>query len=221
MFGSVGTQSQTAQAGSILSNGLVGHWTYDEGSGMTTADSSGNGNMGTRINNPTWTAGYVGSGARYFDGVDDYVDVPNTVLNPSEGTVVLWMKTPSHFTGDLGTRLAFGNAQTSGGNRVYLGYTSTGKLVAALDELGNILGSQLAKDTWYHVALVWRTNGTGELFLNSVSDAVASSLTFVSSIQYKVSIGSYSEGYDSRYQGTLDDVRVYDRALSVSEVWDL
>src|SRR3989344_8923137 len=41
-------------------NGLVGYWTFDETSGTTASDSSGNGNTGTLTNGPTWTQGKIG-----------------------------------------------------------------------------------------------------------------------------------------------------------------
>jgi len=45
---------------SAQSAGPVAHWKFDEGSGTTAADSSGNGNTGTLLNSPTWTTGRVG-----------------------------------------------------------------------------------------------------------------------------------------------------------------
>src|SRR3990170_7060226 len=54
-------------------NGLVGYWAFDEGSGTTAGDSSGNGNNGTLTNGPTWVAGKAGNGAVTLDGVDDRV----------------------------------------------------------------------------------------------------------------------------------------------------
>src|SRR3989338_5884576 len=64
-------------------NGLVGYWAFDEGSGTTAGDSSGNGNNGTLVNGPTWTAGKVGSQAISFDGSNDYF------------AVSLWMNGPA------------------------------------------------------------------------------------------------------------------------------
>jgi len=57
--------------------GLVAYWKFDEGNGTTASDSSGNGNTGTLINGPLWTAGKVGN-ALYFDGIDDIVTVANS-----------------------------------------------------------------------------------------------------------------------------------------------
>ena len=45
---------------------LVAHWTFDDGSGATATDASGNGHDGTLINGPLWAAGQVGSNALDF-----------------------------------------------------------------------------------------------------------------------------------------------------------
>lgn len=68
------------------------YWKFDEGSGKSAADSSGNGNDGTLANNPTWTTGQVGS-ALSFDGVDDSVTVSSSnSLKIQEHTVSFWIK---------------------------------------------------------------------------------------------------------------------------------
>src|SRR3990167_3059837 len=69
-----------AQAAAPTS-GLVGYWNFNEVSGTTAADSSGNGNNGTltpTAGGPTWTTGRIGNGALAFDGVDDQVNIPDS-----------------------------------------------------------------------------------------------------------------------------------------------
>lgn len=58
-------------------NGLVGYWNFDEGSGIIAHDISGNGNNGT-ITGAAWTVGKVGSGALQFDGNNNVVTVPSS-----------------------------------------------------------------------------------------------------------------------------------------------
>ncbi|MGC9046550.1 MAG: LamG-like jellyroll fold domain-containing protein, partial [Minisyncoccia bacterium] len=76
-----------------LDKGLVGYWSFDEGTGTIAYDSSGNSNNGTLINGPTWTTGKVG-GALSFDGVDDYVEVPDSdsISITGDMTIVAWIK---------------------------------------------------------------------------------------------------------------------------------
>ena len=70
----------------------VGHWSFDDGVGVTATDLSGNGNTGVLVNEPTWTTGRLGS-ALSFDGVNDYVEVAHSdSLNlRTELTVSTWV----------------------------------------------------------------------------------------------------------------------------------
>src|SRR3990167_10785875 len=74
-------------------NGLIGYWAFEEQSGTTAGDSSGNGNTGTLTNGPTWTTGKVGSGALSFDGVNDGVNLgtPNSLNITGAVTVSAWI----------------------------------------------------------------------------------------------------------------------------------
>jgi len=62
----------------IPTDGLVGFWKFDENTGTNVSDSSGNGNHGTASGGMTWTDGKYNT-AGSFDGVDDYVTIPNNV----------------------------------------------------------------------------------------------------------------------------------------------
>ena len=55
----------------IVPDGLVAYWTFDEGSGTTAADSSGNGNTAILENGTAWSTGIIGAGSVRMDGVDD------------------------------------------------------------------------------------------------------------------------------------------------------
>ncbi|MEE9533653.1 MAG: IPT/TIG domain-containing protein, partial [Acidimicrobiia bacterium] len=93
------TQSDTLTNGYAYTiAGLIAHWTFDDGSGQTALDVSGNGNDGTLgsdtgadANDPAWTCNTLG-----FNGTPDYVEVPhaaNYLLD--DATVAFWFKTPN------------------------------------------------------------------------------------------------------------------------------
>ena len=69
----------------------VAHWKFDEGSGDTVYDSSGNNNNGTLENGPQWVDG-ISSGALEFDGNDDYIVTNNGIGTISEKTLSAWVK---------------------------------------------------------------------------------------------------------------------------------
>jgi len=83
---------------------IVGRWQFDEGSGITAADSSGNSNDGTLNGNPQWVAGKIG-GALDFNGSADFVNVPDdSSLDFLDGstptfTVEFWFTTTGVGTG--------------------------------------------------------------------------------------------------------------------------
>jgi hypothetical protein len=83
-----------APAGDTTSN-LVGWWKLDEGSGISTADSSGDGNTGTLQNSPAWTAGISGN-ALAFSGSNQYVSLTDSANLRLGGTNILtlaaWVK---------------------------------------------------------------------------------------------------------------------------------
>ncbi|MDT8301292.1 MAG: hypothetical protein RQ760_07385, partial [Sedimentisphaerales bacterium] len=71
---------------------LVGWWRFDEGSGTTAVDSSGNGNDGIFNGDPQWVMGYFG-GALEFDGVDDWLDCgSDPSLDLTTWTITFWLK---------------------------------------------------------------------------------------------------------------------------------
>src|SRR4030095_370808 len=88
-----------ANADAVSVPGLVAHWKFDEGTGTTTSDSSGNGNTGTLVNGPLWTAGRVGNGL-YFDGIAANVTVMDSASLDlsSSSTVLAWLNPVVTFT---------------------------------------------------------------------------------------------------------------------------
>ncbi|MBU3957500.1 MAG: hypothetical protein KKB25_00310, partial [Nanoarchaeota archaeon] len=91
-------------------DGLVGSWSFNEGGGTIANDGSGNGNVGTLTNGPTWTAGKFG-GALQFDGVNDYVGNFPKSISASSFTVEFWEKSttgyPTFMDGEYNFNTAF------------------------------------------------------------------------------------------------------------------
>ncbi|MBI2116975.1 MAG: hypothetical protein HYT85_18110 [candidate division NC10 bacterium] len=152
--------------------GLAAYWAFEEGTGTTAADSSGNGNTGTLVNGPAWTAGRIGQGLA-FDGLTNYVTVPSTAaLNAYPLTVAVWMKTDST-TGVRGVV----NKYLAGSYNGYQVFLNNGNLCAwYLRDAANYVydGSgcpfNLAGYTdnqWHHVVYVVDASG-GRLYVDGV-----------------------------------------------------
>jgi chitodextrinase len=197
--------------------GLVGYWNFDEGSGATAADSSGNGNNGTLMNGPTWTVGKVGSGALSFDGVDDYVSISTGLPALTEQTFSVWIN-PRSAGGS-----SVGNIINKGPNNAQLRmFFSTGvQFLADCDgtDVSSVKANLLAVNAWNYVAVTWNgqcgTNASVTWFINGNG----SSITNLGSGS-KVTGGS-ALAIGSSFDGRIDEARVYNRILSNQEMLDI
>ncbi len=208
--------------------GPVAHWQLDEGSGTIAADSSGNGLDGMLVGDPLWVAGIIG-GALEFDGVDDYVNIdgwkgicidpadPNS-LQPAF-SISCWFKT----TGN-GELVTWGT--DSGGQR--LSYRINNGRIRTEHGSGNLQGDITCNDdAWHHFALTVMEGAailTPEtlIWLDGAVDVRASTDgdtdTYNLTPGDDVSIGRRSVRDDRYFPGTIDDVRIYDYALSEAEI---
>ncbi|GMU73881.1 MAG: hypothetical protein AMXMBFR44_0800 [Candidatus Campbellbacteria bacterium] len=234
--------SKTISVGSIgatADSGLVGHWTFD-GKHMTpnVRDTSGQANHGALANfSATTTAiGRIGQ-ALEFDGLDDVVAIThNSVLNPSGSyTVAAWVypqTLPTVSNGQWIGIVAKGNTgETSASNHPYvIAYhpVGGGSPVGFGVGLENSSGSNcnaFSSDAepagaWYHV--VSRFNDSSnvlEVFVNGVSQGSdACSLSPNTGNSRPVWIGDDEHTSGLRFDGVIDDVRIYNRALVDDEI---
>ncbi|MFC7133590.1 MULTISPECIES: LamG domain-containing protein [Salinibaculum] len=205
-----------------LSTDLVGYWPLDTVWDGTAEDLSGSGNDGTIIGDISSVSGQVAN-AGSFDGDGDYIEIGP---GPSVGnafTLATWLQGSgfSHTQYPLAV-----SKWQAGQNRDYLiGYNGPeGKLYAQFNEepTGNkntMFGPAPTTGTWYHCVLTYDgTSGTGKFYVNG-SEVDSSSGPFNETSSNLV-IGS-KDGGGNVWDGLIDDVRVYARALSDAEVTKL
>ena len=195
--------------------GLVGYWPLDESSGPA-YDHSGRGNTGSLVGSPSRTTGVFGNGL-LLNGSSQYVNAGNGAsLNLTKGTVSVWIKGPSCSGGDGGFCgiVVKQNAYSVMLLSNTLGFYDWGG--AAFRSTGvNVADSQ-----WHHVVLTFQsgvTNGT-LMYLDGVLK-LTTTMT-ISSQANNLLIG-YGNSTTQYYNGTVDDVRVYNRLLTASEVSSL
>lgn len=199
--------------------GLMAAYGFGEGSGTTVADASGRGNVGT-ISGAAWdTTGRYGSALR-FDGVDDVVSIPDSAtLDLTNGmTLEAWVR-PTNGTNwrtvilkEINGGLAYGlyaniNAPAPGGYAHITGTTVS-------DGIGGT--SQVALNTWTHLAITY-DGATLRIFVNGVQ-ANSKPLTgsmIVSANPLRLGGNAVWGEY---FAGMIDDVRIYNRALTASEI---
>jgi type II secretory pathway pseudopilin PulG len=207
--------------GRNITDGLVGHWTFDEGSGDIAYDYSGNDNHGALVNDPDWVDGKIGK-ALEFDGTNQYVNAGNdTSLDiTKEITVVGWINIksygwPNHIVHKY-TAWDVGSWYLSlSSNEPYnkLRFLFIDK---DLGYIGRESTQVIPLNEWTHVAVTY--DGTMNLYINGEGEVVYTNGKYlISAPNQPLNINRLNDALD----GLIDDVRIYDRALSAEEIKDL
>ena len=223
--------NEASATSSEITAGRQGHWKLDEGAGTSAADSSGNGNTGTLQNSPGWVAGQIGNGLN-FDGIDDLVTAGSgaTLDNLPALTVAAWIKPDSAGEGSAGriVQKGAGSQPTTGGFWFHL--DSSNQLVLAVDYATTNMyrisaASGITYGAWTHVVVTWTGSATAtniKFYVNGVETSYNATApngvgTRVNDGATSFTIGNESGGTRT-FDGALDDVRVYNRVLSASEI---
>jgi hypothetical protein len=208
--------------------GLVGWWTFNEGSGTLAGDSSGNGYNGIIYGAATWVTGVYGDALKFNgDGNGNYgsVDIGNVLnMGTSSFSISLWVNlnnvTSRAFCVIKGHVDGLQQDPYEGyGIGVYNGFLT----FDVKDSTTKVeVTSSVATRNWYYVVGVCnRTSNTIELYVNGapVSSASITGLGSLSN-SYDLRFGSYT-WIDPNYgnlNGTLDEVQIYNRPLSTTEI---
>ncbi|MBI1923521.1 PKD domain-containing protein [Candidatus Poribacteria bacterium] len=206
----------------IFSQGLIAHWAFDEGGGATAGDSSGNGREGT-VNGASWTTGILG-GALSFDGVNDYVKIGSNVgLTAFPYTFSAWINYQGQGSGKHGWILSLGDITT---DNVYFATAieSTDKymIVARNTKHQTGLGTSVAPG-WHHVTGVFESDTSKKLYVDGVLVGNLTVPVAFNSAVNTVYVGArvVKVAPDLYFNGLIDDVRVYNRALNETEIQTL
>jgi hypothetical protein len=210
----------------IIDPHLVGWWTLDEGMGALAVDWSGHDNHG-RITGTalSWIPddGMIG-GALSFDGTasgTDYVEISTADISLAAGTVAMWGKIRPNPQSPA-TRYFFGHTTIPAfSDRIQL-YMDNSDTMLDLglgdshDRHTDIMS--LTTETWYHVALIW-DGGRYVVYVNGEEKANGS-YTGLDTLNPVADIGNDGDtnGRTEAFNGLLDNVRIYDYALSQAEI---
>lgn len=198
-------------------DGLVGYWPLNG----DTLDYSGNGNDGVN-NGATITSGNNGKLAYEFDGVDDYIDcvdisIPNTL------SLSLWVNPNTTNTTSDG-QCFFGKNTSSGGNIFLFGYWYNGYNITLNGNTQLLAVGQQTSGTWNHLVLVVEDKGNStvdlSLYRNSVLLESKNLAKTITDSAGTTQIGMEYDGSSKTdfFDGKIQDVRIYNRALSPEEV---
>jgi hypothetical protein len=233
MAGNVATSAVVnVQIQNIVTNGLVGYWTFDEGSGTQAADSSGFGDTASLNTGAAWTTNAVlGAGALLLNAASAAsASVPDSSALEISGdlTITMWVKHNSlPATNSWMYYLDKGqNSQENYGFGAYSDATGTRLFFEFIDATGTSryytqgTGLPLSSGVWTHVAVVFNhTSGQLSFFIKGqqVSSTTVSQLLTVAANPLVIGQQNIT-GYEFYLNGSIDDLRIYNRALTATEI---
>jgi len=207
--------------------GLVAYWRFDESSGTIAADMAGGDNDGMLYGDVQWrpSKGKVG-GALLYSRSDNTarVEIPTTGMSAFEGTMMIWANLAEPYpTNRIDASYFFGHTtQPSYANRIQL-YMDGNNTILDLG-LGNSHTQRtgikrLQTEIWHHVALTW-DSGSYVVYVNG-EKITAGSYAGLTALHHFMDIGNdgnpNKQGAEA-FAGLLDEVRLYDHALTADEV---
>ena len=198
---------------------LVAYWDFDEGSDTVAGDATGV-NNGTLVNGSVWTTGPYG-GALSFDGVDDCVRVTD-----SDDLSFNIVRSYAVSAWVYKTNTGYGTVIDKGVNTPYREYRIgisdtflailTGKYTG---DWGNVWYPALSVplNTWAHITVTWDGNLVN-LYYNGLFNQSTTYIGTPKNGNADLYIGSRSDGSANFFNGLIDDVAIWNRALDVDEI---
>lgn len=210
-------------------DGLVAEWHFDEGAGNVLKDSSGNGNDGI-IFGASWVDGKFGK-ALSFGGTNNYVNIPaSSINNMGAGTIALWISPSSSQGSSWYSNIngAFFGKQHNGiYNMAVIGFdksTLPARISFCLANSGGILvgTTSVSPNVWHYIVVNW-DGSYWKIYVDGIQDvAQANSNILPNDLSPTLtSIGAWGGDGKSFFKGLIDEVRIYSRALSASEIKEL
>lgn len=200
------------------------YWQFNDNPGAMVSDSAGNQLDGTleNMDQTSWTGGKQ-CGGLYFDGLNDYVEITGFkgISGFSSRTCTAWIKTPK----SAAQVLSWGTTET--GAKWVIRTNEDGTLRAEVQG-GYIFGTTpIADDNWHHVAVVLTNDATPNIsevqlyvdgHLENIGGTLACAINTAATENVKVGVHAGGLKY---YHGLIDEVRIYDRALSAADIEDI
>jgi len=195
-----------------VQDGLVARYSFDTSTGT---DDSGNGNTGSVLGGTSFDVGKVGTAAN-FDGTDDHIAIPSNdsfQFGTGNFAISLWV----HWNNTSGYQVFTDGGYSS--NKGVLIETDAGIKVRIYfgTQLAGLWDRTTSPNTRYHF-VVTRTGNSLSVFVNG-NEIGSPSTNSTSITKFSYLIGKYSGG--EFFNGKMDDLRFYNRALSTGEIYEL
>ncbi|MBN1804046.1 MAG: hypothetical protein JW837_02225 [Sedimentisphaerales bacterium] len=204
----------------IVDPSFVGWWKLDAGKGQRAVDWSGHDMHGSLENEPQWSEGFDGVGIE-FNGLN-FIDLSTTdAADSNEGTVCAWIKTTQV---DIGM-IFYGTSGTSGdgfgdNDELHLNIMGGGNIefyIEGGDNDVNPEGPVVSDNTWHHITATWDINSDVKLYVDGGDPVSAAHTGNAFNLSGTIRLGQPITRSRS-FVGLIDDVRLYNRVLSVDEI---
>jgi hypothetical protein len=215
----------------IPEEGLLAYYPFNGNAN----DESGNGNHGSVREAVLTTDRFGVSNSAYsFDGVNDYIDIGNNLKRNFPMSISAWIYLNDIDPGSFGQATVFRNDFWDHTSRYYgllidnvkghlVGRIGNGGIAAGGSRFGITTNEVVfSKGDWFHIVVVFISHNTMKLYVNAVEQETGIEQGgTASSMVYSNANGAIGFSRDTGFNGSIDDIRVYDRALSASEIRSL
>ena len=195
-----------------LDDGLVGYWSFDEGSGNVAHDSVGSNNG--EIYGASWTSDSVSGNALSFDGDRDYVTVPHSPdLNFADAdsfTLSAWVKRDDIPQGRSAGILT--KRRGEGGYKLMLDADYTIAFGFGISPVGYDLCSASSVDTnWHHIMAIWDGSSQYIYIDGKLENSAQYDNANIGETTSSLEIGSF--WFENCFYGAIDEIKIYNEAV--------
>ncbi len=192
----------------------------DDNPDATVTDVSG-GSGGINVSGSVPVGGKVGGGLQFVDAADG-VKVPNTLaLNPTAAlSIALWARPTGTLSGAASGIVPFFDKQSSGTGYALVSGASQGFRAIIGDKNAKQMGVTFSAGTWHHLVGTW-DGATINLYIDGAPAASAAKATPLTADTGDAWIGGSGATLSGSFLGTVDEVVLYDVALSSTQVTEL
>lgn len=226
-LGSTNAASGGGGGGSpLITSGLLAYYKFDENTGTSASDASGNSHTGTLSGStvPSWDSPYIGISSLLFNGSTAYVNVPTSAsLEPGSGdfSIMFWVKSTTP-----GTEMLISMYTGSLGDYYFIRLNGSGLIDAVFQGQhggpSDVNGAVVITDGSWHLVVVTLTSMVTRLYVDAVLDGT-SGVTTGGPVSPGVNLNfaTYQNGAGQFFPGNLDEVGFYSRVLTGTEMTNL
>jgi uncharacterized delta-60 repeat protein len=222
-YGNAGAVSGSSSSATFIReiDQLKGAWKFDENTGTTANDFSGNANTLTLINSPVWTTGKFGS-ALSFNGSNSYArrtSGTSLPLGNSSRTFMAWIKPTGYPDPTYNGIVAYGNTLASQGSLLSIKNDARLSMAFWNNDAYQTSGDQAVLNEWNHVAFTYNSSNNTVRFYVNGSFTSESAVSTPNTTDGYIRIGSTDLG-GRVFQGAIDEVRIFGKVLSDEDISD-